>query len=144
MMGRSLDWLNLFLAGTLTGFGPFVALYLAGRDWRQVEIGFVLTISGLIGLLIQIPAGELLDVIPSKRLLVAVGVVVIAVAAMILAFRPTFTPVLLAEVLLGATGAFVGPAVMAISLGLVGNDGCPIASDETSILRQSAVCAQPV
>jgi hypothetical protein len=56
---RGLDWLNLFLAGVLTGFGPFVALYLAGQSWTKVEIGLVLTVSGLTGLLIQIPGGEL-------------------------------------------------------------------------------------
>ena len=55
---RGLDWLNFFLAGVLTGFGPFVALYLRGLGWTQVEIGSVLTISGLAGLLIQIPGGN--------------------------------------------------------------------------------------
>src|SRR5258708_15775819 len=120
-----LDWLNFFLAGILTGFGPFVALYLAGRDWTQVEIGFVLTVSGLTGLLIQVPSGELLDVVQSKRLLVAIGVVTIACAALVLALLPSFKPVLIAQAFLGVTGAFVGPAVAAISLGLVGNDGLP-------------------
>jgi MFS family permease len=81
----------------LTGFGPFVALYLAGRDWTQVEIGFVLTASGLTGLLFQVPGGELLDVVRSKRPLVALGVATIACAALILAFRPSFTAVLSAE-----------------------------------------------
>jgi MFS family permease len=122
---RGLDWLNFFLAGVLTGFGPFVVLYLADRGWTQVEIGFVLTVSGLTGLLIQIPGGELLDAVRSKRPLVALGIATIACAALILAFRPSFTPALIAEVLLGATGGFLGPAVAAISLGLVGNDGLP-------------------
>ena len=122
---RGLDWLNLFLAGVLTGFGPFVALYLAGRSWTKVEIGLVLTVSGLTGLLIQVPGGELLDVVRSKRPLVALGVATIAGAALILALWPSFTPVLIAEVLLGMTGGFLGPAVAAISLGLVGNDGLP-------------------
>ena len=122
---RGLDWLNLFLAGVLTGFGPFVALYLAGRSWTKVEIGLVLTVSGLTGLLIQVPGGELLDVVRSKRPLVALGVATIACAALILALWPSFTPVLIAEVLLGMTGGFLGPAVAAISLGLVGNDGLP-------------------
>jgi MFS family permease len=122
---RGLDWLNLFLAGVLTGFGPFVALYLAGRSWTKVEIGFVLTVSGLTGLLIQVPGGELLDMVRSKRPLVALGVATIACAALILALWPSFTPVLIAEVLLGMTGGFLGPAVAAISLGLVGNDGLP-------------------
>jgi MFS family permease len=122
---RGLDWLNFFLAGILTGFGPFVALYLASRDWTQVKIGSVLTIGGLAGLLVQVPGGELLDVVRYKRLLVALGVGVIASAALILALRPSFTPVLLAEVLVGMTGGFVGSAVAAISLGLVGSDGLP-------------------
>jgi MFS family permease len=105
---RSLDWLNL-----------------AGRGWKQAEIGLVLTVSGLTGLLFQVPGGELLDVVQSKRPLVALGVGTVAAAALILAFWPTFTPVVISEVLLGATGAFLGPAVAAISLGLVGNDGLP-------------------
>jgi hypothetical protein len=122
---RGLDWLNFFLAGVLTGFGPFVALYLRGLGWTQVEIGSVLTISGLAGLLIQVPGGELLDMVRSKRPLVALGVATIACAAQILALWPSFTPVLVAEVLLGMTGGFLGPAVAAISLGLVGNDALP-------------------
>jgi MFS family permease len=120
-----LDWLNLFLAGVLSGFGPFVVLYLAGHGWTQLEIGFVLIVGGLAGLLAQVPGGELLDVVQSKRLLVAVGVVTIACAALVLALLPTFKPVLIAQVFLGLTGAFLGPAVAAISLGLVGNDGLP-------------------
>src|SRR5579864_8861280 len=120
-----LDWLNLFLAGALSGFGPFVVLYLVGQGWTQVEIGFVLTVGGFAGLLAQVPAGELLDVVQSKRLLVAIGVVTIAGAALVLALWPSFEPVLIAQVCLGLTGAVVGPAVAAISLGLVGNDGLP-------------------
>jgi len=119
---QALDWFNFFLAGTLTGFGPFVALYLASERWTTVEVGFVLTASGLAGLLFQIPGGELLDAVRSKRRVVAVALVMIAAAALIVAVLPSFTPVLVAELLLGVTGGFLGPAVAAISLGLVGND----------------------
>jgi MFS family permease len=122
---RGLDWLNFFLTGVLTGFGPFVALYLRGLGWTQVEIGSVLTISGLAGLFTQVPGGELLDMVRSKRPLVALGIAVIACAALILALWPNFTPVLVAQVLLGVTGGVLGPAIAAISLGLVGNDALP-------------------
>jgi MFS family permease len=122
---RGLDWLNFFLAGVLTGFGPFVALYLAGEGWRQAEIGFILTASGLVGLLIQVPSGELLDAVRSKRSLVALGILIVASAAVILGIWPRFTPALIAEMLLGVTGGLIGPAVAAISLGLVGNEGLP-------------------
>jgi MFS family permease len=122
---RGLDWLNFFLAGVLTSFGPFVALYLAGQGWRQGEIGFILTAGVLVGLLIQVPGGELLDAVQSKRLLVALSVVTVACSALILALWPRFTPALIAEMLLGVTGGLLGPAVVAISLGLVGNEGLP-------------------
>jgi hypothetical protein len=39
-----------------------------------------------------------------------------------LALWPNFTPVLVAQMLLGVTGGILGPAIAAISLGLVGND----------------------
>lgn len=120
---RALDWLNFFLAGVLAGFGPFVPLYLASHGWRQVEVGFVLTVSGLTGLLMQVPGGELLDVVEWKRALVALGVTIVAFAALIMTLWPSFVPVLIAELLLGVTGGFLGPAVTAISLGLVGHDG---------------------
>ena len=58
---RALDWLNFFLAALLTGFGPFLASSLSDRGWAASNIGFVLTISGLAGLLTQVPAGELID-----------------------------------------------------------------------------------
>jgi MFS family permease len=122
---RGLDWLNFFLAGLLTGLGPFVALYLAGRGWTHIEIGFVLTIGVLTGLLVQVPAGEVLDMTASKRLLIAIGVVTLGFATLILALLPTFAVVLIVEVLLGVTGGFLMPAVTAMSLGLVGNAGLP-------------------
>ena len=122
---RGLDWLNFFLAGVLTGFGPFVALYLTGTGWSQAEIGFILTASGLVGLLVQVPSGELLDSVRSKRSVVALGILLVASAAVMLGLWPRFRPALVAEMLLGITGGFIGPAVAAISLGLVGNEGLP-------------------
>jgi len=120
---RGLDWFNFFLAGILTGFGPFVTLHLAKQHWTKEDIGFILTISVLTGLSVQVPSGELLDMVRSKRPLVAVAVATIGFAALILALWPNFIPVLIAEVLLGVTGGFLGQAVGAISLGLVGHDG---------------------
>ena len=32
---RGLSWLNFFVADVQTGFGPFVALYLASRNWSE-------------------------------------------------------------------------------------------------------------
>jgi MFS family permease len=118
---RGLDAVNLFLAGALSGFGPYVAVFLAEQKWTQQNIGFVLTAGGLAGLLSQLPSGELLDAIRSKRLVVALGAIMVAASALIIALRPSFTLVLAALVLQAITGGFLGLAVAAISLGLVGH-----------------------
>jgi MFS family permease len=116
-----LDALNFFLAGMQAGFGPFVAVLLAGENWTQQNIGFVLSVSGLAGLLSQVPGGELLDASRSKRFLVALGAIVVALSALLMALWPTLPVVLAASVLQGLTGGVLGPAVAAISLGLVGH-----------------------
>jgi MFS family permease len=116
-----LDWLNFFLAGMQSGFGPFVAVLLAAEGWTQENIGFVLSAGGFAGLLSQLPGGELLDASRSKRLLVALGAGVVALSALVIGFWPKVPVVFTALVLQALTGGFVGPAIAAISLGLVGH-----------------------
>jgi MFS family permease len=119
---RALDWLNLFLAALLTGFGPFVAVHLAESGWAPASIGAVLTISGLTGLLTQVPAGELIDVIGAKRALVGAAAAAAALALTILGLRSDFTSIAGAAIIQGGAGSVVAPSVAAISLGLVGHD----------------------
>ena len=90
---KALDWLNFFLAALLIGFGPFVAVHLAENAWAPASIGAVLTISGIVGLTTQIPAGELIDMIASKRALVGVAAVAAALALTIFGLRSDFPSV---------------------------------------------------
>jgi MFS family permease len=115
-----LDWLNFFLADVQTGVGPFVAVYLAASHWSPEHVGIALTASGLAGVLAQAPGGALVDSTPRKRLLLAIGVGSLVVAALSLALHPAFPIVVPAQILLGATGAMIGPAVASMTLGLVG------------------------
>jgi hypothetical protein len=55
---RSLDAVNLLLAGALSAFGPYVAMFLAEQNWTQQNIGFVLTAAGFAGLLTQRTLGS--------------------------------------------------------------------------------------
>ena len=71
---HGLDWLNFFVANVQTGFGPFVAVYLTTQKWTQVEIGFVLSIGGLIGLIGQMPGGAIVDAARSERLVASLAV----------------------------------------------------------------------
>ena len=86
---RGLDWANFFIADVQTGFGTFVAFYLASLGWSHRSVGFALGVSGLAAVLGLIPGGALADAMPWKRGLVAAGVAMICTAALILAFAPT-------------------------------------------------------
>src|ERR1700716_4756373 len=65
---RGLDWFIFFLADVQTGFGPFVAVYLTTQKWTQAQIGLVLSIGGIVGLIGQMPGGAIVDAARSARL----------------------------------------------------------------------------
>jgi MFS family permease len=115
-----LDWMNFFLADVQTGFGTFVAFYLAHLGWSERSVGLALTVGGLAGVLSQIPGGALADAVRWKRALIATGIVMIGAAAMILALEPSYPLVMFASLLQGGTAGIITPAISAISLGLVG------------------------
>ena len=118
---RGLDWLNFFLADVQSGVGPFLAIYLAGYAWNEQRVGIALTVGGIAGILTQTPAGALVDRLRSKRALIAAGVVALAAGALLVALAPTFWSVMSAQVLIGGTSSIFGPAICAISLGIVGH-----------------------
>src|SRR5262249_50618509 len=86
---RALDLLNFFVADVQTGFGPFVAVYLTVHKWTQVQIGFALTLSTVVALVSQLPAGALVDAAPNKRAAAGGALVGVIIAALLLAVRPT-------------------------------------------------------
>jgi MFS family permease len=115
-----LDWMNFFLADVQTGFGTFVAFYLAELGWPKGQVGVVLAMGTVAGVIAQIPGGALVDALPWKRGLAAIGIGMICASALILALVPNFVLVFFAEILHGLTAGIVTPAIAAISLGLVG------------------------
>src|SRR3981189_878643 len=117
---RGLDWFIFFLADVQTGFGPFIAVYLTTQKWTQVEIGFVLSIGGLIGLIGQIPGGAIGDAAQSERLGGSLAVGTIGGCALGYAAWPIFPVVVAAATLHALASCVLGPCIAAISLGLVG------------------------
>ena len=118
---RGLDWLNFFLADVQTGVGPFLAIYLAGYGWNEQRVGIALTVGGIAGIVAQTPAGALVDHLRSKRALIAIGIAALVAGALLIALVPSFWPVMSAQVLIGGTSSVFGPAICAISLGIVGH-----------------------
>jgi predicted MFS family arabinose efflux permease len=117
---RGLDWFIFFLADVQTGFGPFIAVYLTTQKWTQVEIGLVLSIGGVVGLIGQMPGGAIVDAARSERLVAGFAIAAIGISALAYATWPIFAVVLSAATLHAAASCVLGPAIAAISLGLVG------------------------
>jgi hypothetical protein len=60
-----------FLADVRQGLGPYLAIYLlTERHWAEDRIGFVMTIATVCGLIVQTPAGGLIDASHAKRAIV--------------------------------------------------------------------------
>jgi MFS family permease len=121
--GASAGWIGLH-SSSLTSrreWGPFVAAYLTSKAWTQLDIGLILTVGTLSAMVLQVPIGALVDLIPAKRLLAAVAVGAISGSALLLAFWPVFSAVLVAKVLHAIASCLAGPVLAAISLGLVGH-----------------------
>jgi predicted MFS family arabinose efflux permease len=117
---RGLDWFIFFLADVQTGFGPFIAVYLTTEKWTQGQIGLVLSIGGVVGLIGQMPGGAIVDAARSERVVAAFAVATIGLSALGYAVWPIFPVVVAAATLHAAASCVLGPAIAAISLGLVG------------------------
>ena len=115
-----LDWFTFFLGDIQTGFGPFIAVYLATQKWTQTDIGLVLSVGALISLFSQIPGGWLVDRIRFERSAAAASVAAIGASAFIIAVWPVFIAVAFSHALQAAATSVLSPAIAALSLGLVG------------------------
>ena len=118
---RALDLLNFFIADVQTGFGPFLSVYLTTQKWTQGEIGIALSLATVTSLILQVPAGALVDEVRGKRMLAACGLVCIAAAALLLVNWPLLITVMLAQILRAAGSSVLSPAIAAISLAVVGH-----------------------
>jgi predicted MFS family arabinose efflux permease len=118
---RGLDWFVFFVADVQTGFGPFVSVYLTTQHWTQIDIGLILSVAGFVSLIGQMPGGAMVDAARSERFVGGLAVAAICVSALTYATLPIFPAVLGASILHAAASCVLGPAIAAISLGLVGH-----------------------
>lgn len=122
---RALGGLNFFLADVRDGLGPFLGIFLIGQGWAPDQIGYVMTAGGLAGMLAAAPLGALADATAMKRALIALCATVVIIASLALLYVPHGPMVVASQILTGLAGAAIGPAIAALTLGLVGQDGLP-------------------
>jgi hypothetical protein len=116
----ALEAANFFLADVQTGLGPFLAAYLAGAGWEPGRIGTALTGSGIIMVILQAPAGAIVDQLRSRRLILVTASTVLAIGALLLNLTAAPWAVYTSQVLIGGAGPFLGPALAAVTMGIVG------------------------
>jgi MFS family permease len=116
---RSLDAVNFLLADVRGALGPYLNVFLITQQhWSQTEVGWVTTISGLLGIVAQTPAGAAIDATRRKRGAVVLALIVLGIGAAIIFAWPHFWPVLMANTGIAVVGDVFGPAVAAVTLGL--------------------------
>jgi MFS family permease len=117
-----LNALNFFTAAVQTGFGPFFSVYLTEQGWSQVDIGLALSIGTASVLVVQLPAGALVDVIRHKRFANGLGIILIGLSAAMLVTEPMRPAVWGAQVVHAAGSCILGPAIAALTLALCGHE----------------------
>jgi predicted MFS family arabinose efflux permease len=121
----ALNALNFFMADVAGGLGPFLGVFLQAKHWSPAEIGVVMTIGGIAGMAVTTPLGALVDRTRAKRAMVVAAAVAITLASIAILLRSGFVVVAAAQIVNGIAGAAIGPAIAAITLGLVHQNGYP-------------------
>ncbi len=113
---------NFFLAEVTGVVMPFLIAFLQSRQWRYDAIGLATAIAGLGVLLMQTPAGFIVDRVAQRRTLLAGASLLLGACYGLVAVVPArgwlIDPLLFVA---GAGHAFFGPLLGALALGLVGH-----------------------
>lgn len=119
---RALDWANLFMADVKDGVGVYLSVFLLTvRNWEPDQIGYVIAVPGIVGILVQPPAGALIDRTIYKRRLLMLASAVIALCCFVVILNDKFFPTFLSQALVGVVQSVYAPCVAAITLGMVGH-----------------------
>src|SRR6202162_5912639 len=119
---HALDAANFFLADVRDALGPYLAIYLlTERKWDAASIGVVMSFATIAGILAQTPAGALVDATKAKRTFMIAAAVAVTAASLVLPWLSSFWPVAISQATAHAPGVVFGPALAAVTLGIVGH-----------------------
>jgi MFS family permease len=112
--------LNFFLADARDGLGPFLDGFLATHGWSPMTLGIVATLGGILGMVSTPIFGALVDASRYKRLFIILPVIFVTAAALWTLESPGNAAVFGGQSATAIVGAVIGPALMGLTLGLVG------------------------
>jgi MFS family permease len=137
--------INFFLGDIQGGLGPFLATWLAAHGhWSPGRVGSVTTVVGLGTLLLNGPAGALVDRLGRPRLLLASACAAILAGTLLILIADGFWGVLLAQFVAASGGTMVMPALTSLTLGIVGKDRFPQQQGRNQAFNHGGVLAAAV
>ncbi|MBB4237724.1 MFS transporter [Rhizobium esperanzae] len=116
----ALAFLNFFLADARDGLGPFLDGFLATNGWSPMTLGIIATLGGVLGMIATPLFGAWVDGSHRKRMLIIIPVILVTAAALWTLASPGNASVFGGQSVTAIVGAVVGPALMGLTLGLVG------------------------
>ncbi|MDD2991426.1 MAG: MFS transporter [Zoogloea sp.] len=122
---RWLCGLSFFIADVRDGLGPFLGVFLMGQGWQADDIGYLMGAAGIAGMLVTTPLGAWVDGSRRKRALLAGATLLLLAGNLALWAWPTPAVTAATQILAAVVGALFGPALMGLTLGLVGPQGLP-------------------
>ena len=121
---RALLGVNFFIE--TNRLEPYVAVYMIEfKKWDKVQIGYISVVMNLLMLVLQTPAGELLDRTHRKKTITAMATLVAAVTTTMVVWTDNFWAVLFAKALEGAAATIFLPGLMSLLLGVVPKERIP-------------------
>lgn len=124
----SLVFLSLLcfsIADVRDGLGPFIGIYLQENKFQPDEIGFIMSLSGLAGIIFSSILGIVTDKTKHKRIMFVIFVSLISLSSIITLFLPYFISVALAQVMQGIAASGIAPLITALTLGLTDSNTYP-------------------
>jgi len=111
------------MADLQAGIGPFLGIFLLAHGWKSGLIGSVMTIGGVAGMIMTIPAGALIDATKRKRFYVVISAVFTIIASGTILLSQNFWLISISQVATAIAGSAIGPAIIGITLGIVKQKG---------------------
>ena len=121
---RALLGVNFFIE--TNRMEPFVAVYfITYKGWEKVSIGYISLVMNMIMLVLQTPAGDLLDKTHRKKGIICAATLVAAVTTTAVVWTSNFWAVMFLKTLEGVATTIFLPGLMSLLLGVIPTQNVP-------------------
>ena len=122
---RWLPGLHFLLADVRDGLGPFLGVFLLAQGWRLDDIGYVMALGGITGMLATTPLGALVDASRRKRRLLAAAIALLLAGNLAIWIAPSLAVTAASQVITGVVAALIAPCLLGITLQITGHADLP-------------------